>query len=120
MKRTGPTNYQLKVLLQELKKKSIVDGAGVWKSIATDLERPARQRRVVNLSRLNMNAVEGQILVVPGKLLGDGEIDKKVSVAAFAMSQSAKDKVLLAKGEVLSIEELLKKNPKASTLRILG
>ncbi len=120
MKRTGPTNYQLKVLLEELKKKAIADKAGVWKKIATDLEKPSRQRRVVNLSRVNVNAVEGQILVVPGKLLGDGDLDKKVSVAAFAISQSAKDKVLEAKGEVLSIEELLKKNPKASTLRILG
>lgn len=114
------TNYQLINLVRELKKKSIEDNVGLWKRIASDLEKPTRQRRIVNLSKISLYANENELIVVPGKVLGDGELSKKVLIAAFSFSDSAKEKVLASKGTIMSIEELLKKNPKASEVRILG
>lgn len=120
VKRTGPTNTQMQQLIIALKKKGIDSNAGVWKKIATELERPTRERRVVNLSRINANAAENEVVVVPGKVLADGELTKKVSVVAYNFSQSAKEKIIASKGQIMTIEELLKKDLKASDLRILG
>ena len=53
MKPTGPTNVHLQTLICELKKCSIVNSADIWKRIATDLEKPTRSRRIVNLSRIS-------------------------------------------------------------------
>ncbi len=50
-------------------------------------------------------------MVVPGKVLGTGAIDKKLVVGAFSFSSSARRKILDAGGEALSIEELVKRYP---------
>ena len=47
-KRTGLTNPQLQDLIKELKKKSIEHKVKIWKRIADDLEKPVRQRRIIN------------------------------------------------------------------------
>jgi len=57
--------------------------------------------------------------VVPGKVLGAGVLDHKVTVAAFAFSQSARERID-AVGKTLSIEELLKKNPKGTGIKLMG
>ncbi len=120
VKRTGPTNYQLQGLVKELKKKSIEDNSGIWKRIAVDLEKPSRQRRIVNLSRISRFCKEDETIVVPGKVLADGDIDKKINVAAFAFSKTAKEKILKSNGQLMTIPELMKKNPKTSEMRIIG
>ncbi|MBT3303844.1 50S ribosomal protein L18e [Candidatus Woesearchaeota archaeon] len=120
VKRTGPANYQLQQLIRELKKKSIEDKAGLWKRIAVDLEKPSRQRRVVNISRVNKFCKDNEIIVVPGKLLAEGELSKKVNIAAFSFSESAKDKIEKASAQIMTIQELMKKNPKTSEVRIIG
>lgn len=120
VKVTGPTNYQLLKLIQELKKKSIDEKSGIWKSIAVDLEKPARQRRIVNLSRINDFSKENEVVVVPGKVLADGELSKKVNIAAFAFSQTAKEKIMKANSQFMTIEELMKKKTKPSEMRIIG
>jgi large subunit ribosomal protein L18e len=119
MKRTGPTNFQLLRLISELKKKSLDDGSSVWKRIALDLERPSRQRREVNLSRINEFCRDNELVVVPGKVLGSGELDKKIVVAAYSFSQSAKEKIM-ANGQTLSLDELMKKKIKPSEIRVIG
>ncbi|MFC1698156.1 50S ribosomal protein L18e [Nanoarchaeota archaeon] len=120
MKRTGPTNPILRELIQELKKEAIQQKVNIWKRIATDLERPTRQRRIVNLTRINKHTKDEETIIVPGKVLGGGMIDHKVIVAAYDFSDQAVDKISKANGNCLSIQELLKKNPKGSKIKILG
>ena len=69
----GTDNINLQNLVSELKKKSVEEKVAIWKRIATDLEKPSRKRRVVNLSRISRNTKENDIIVVPGKC--QGEID---------------------------------------------
>ena len=107
-------------LIEELKKASAVQKIGFWKRLAADLERPTRQRRVVNLSRIDKNANKNELIVIPGKVLGAGEISKSVIVAAWQFSGQAKEKIIKAKGDCMSIQELLAKKPKASEMRIMG
>ncbi|HUK93375.1 MAG TPA: 50S ribosomal protein L18e, partial [Methanomicrobiales archaeon] len=61
----------------------------------------------------------GETFIVPGKVLGTGALTEPVVVAALNFSSSATDKIEKAKGTCLTIEELLKKNPKGNGVRIL-
>ena len=116
MKRTGPTNYQLQELLSKLE---VVDSR-FWKRVVKDLKKPSRQRRKVNVYKIDKFAREGEMVIVPGKVLSVGEINKKVDVAAFQFSESAKSKIEQAKGTAITISELFEKNPEGKKVRILG
>lgn len=116
MRRTGPTNYQLQVLLAELEKSD----KNIWKRVIYDLNKPSRQRVAVNVYKINQYAQDGETVLVPGKVLSVGEITKKIDVAAWSFSQEAKNKINAAKGKVLSISELFHKNPEGKNVRILG
>ncbi|MBU0457487.1 MAG: 50S ribosomal protein L18e [Nanoarchaeota archaeon] len=118
VKRTGPTNYQLQQLLVELESKAME--SKFWSRIKKDLCKPTRQRREVNIYKINQFARDGETVVIPGKVLSVGEMNKKVDVAAFSFSQEAKVKIESAKGKALSIKELLKLNPDGKKVRILG
>ena len=110
----------MRELISELKKKSIVDSSPFWKRLAVDLERPARNQRVVNLSRLNRYTKENETVVVPGKVLASGEIGHKLTIAAFSFSTGAVEKLKRQNCEMLLIGDLMKKNPKTSDIRIIG
>jgi len=47
-------------------------------------------------------------VIVPGKVLGDGEMDHKITIAALSFSQQAREK--LKECKIVSIEELAKSN----------
>jgi len=113
-------NPNLKNLVQELKKTSIKQDVKIWKRIATELERPLRRRRVVNLSRIDQYGKNNETVIVPGKVLGMGEITKKITVAAFRFSGQAKEKILSSGSKAITINELLKKNPKGTKVKIVG
>ncbi len=120
VKRTGPTNVHLQELIVALKKEAITSQAPLWKRLAEELESSTRQRRVVNLYKISKYARDNETIVVPGKVLATGDLTKKLSVAAWSFSSSAKEKIQKAKGEALGIGELLKRNPKVQSLRIMG
>ncbi len=118
VKPTGPTNYELVQLLEVLKTKA--QNNNFWRRVAEDLQKPSRQRREVNLYKINEQARKGEIILVPGKVLSLGELDKSVVVAAVNFSSQAREKILQAKGKTLSITELLQQNPEAKKVRIMG
>ena len=119
MKETKTTNPELIHLIGLLKKESREKQAGIWLDIAEYLSKTRSQRISVNLSTVNRNTKRSEVVVVPGKLLGSGRIDHAVTIAAFAASQKAKDKLAAAKSKYLSIPELLEKNPKGANVRII-
>lgn len=114
------TNTQLNILIQELKKQANKENVNLWKRVASDLEKPTRQRRIVNLSKIDNLTKENEVVVVPGKVLANGELNHKVTIAAYQFSSQAKDKIQGAKSEIFSLEEFLKNNPKGKNVRILG
>ncbi|MBI3034672.1 50S ribosomal protein L18e [Candidatus Woesearchaeota archaeon] len=118
--RTGPTNEQLKQLITELKKKAYSDNIMLWRRIADDLERPSRNRRSVNLSRINRYTKSGEIIIVPGKVLSEGNLDKSITIAAWQFSRQAVDKISRANARALTIAELMQQNPDGKNVRIIG
>ena len=60
------------------------------------------------------------MVVVPGKVLGSGTLDHKITIAAFDFSDGAIEKLKESNCEMLSINELMSKNPKGSRVRVIG
>lgn len=118
-KPTGPTNPLLKQLIESLREKGHKENAGFLLELARLLERPERIRVEVDLSQIDRNAEKGQTIVVPGRVLAGGSMSKPVSVAAAFISGAAKEGIENAGGKVLSIPELVAKNPKGTGVRIM-
>jgi large subunit ribosomal protein L18e len=119
VKRTGSTLISLKELIIDLKKLSSKENANIWKRVAEELSKSTRRRRRVNVCRISKNIKEGEIALVPGKVLGDGAYDKKNTVAAFRFSTDAKEKINKT-GKAISLRDLMKQAPKGQKVRIIG
>jgi large subunit ribosomal protein L18e len=116
----GEKNPVLRETIEELNKASLENKAPIWKAIAGLLSRPSRRRHEVNLYLLERNLEKKQVAVVPGVVLGSGELTKPVTVAALKFSEEAENKIKKAGGACLTISELVEKHPKGERVRILG
>ena len=110
------TNLQTRELVSALKKAGKT--VPLWKRVAEDLESSTRRMPRVNIEKLNRVVREGEIALVPGKVLSLGTLTGKMTVAAFQFSEPAREKIQV-KGQALSLQELLEKNPKGSKVRIV-
>ena len=120
MKTEKKTNPGLLSLIGDLKRWSRENNAPIWRDIARRLEKPSRVWAEVNISRLTLHVSKGETVIVPGKLLGAGEIDFPITVAAFRATEQAQRKITEVGGTVLTIPELADSNPKGSGVRIMG
>jgi len=119
-KPTGPTNPLLTGLIEDLKKKSIEQKVNIWNKIASDLSRSTRKRRIVNLSKINRYSKENETIIVPGKVLGSGILEHKLTISAYQFSNSAKEKLQKAGAKIIPLNELIKESPKGKSIRIIG
>ena len=119
-KKSTKTNPMLISLIHELKKQANENDAPIWKDIAIRLEKPSRIWPEVNLDRISKYIGEKETAIIPGKVLSTGNLTKKVTIAAWSFSEKSQEKIKNAGGKYMSIEELLKNNPKGKDIRILG
>ncbi len=117
---TAKTNEALVDLIDQLKAQSRSTGTALWRDVALRLERSRRNWSQPNLSRLSRHAADEDMVLVPGKLLGSGDVLGKPTVAAFSFSSGAQEKIEAAGGEVMSIAELMERNPTGTGVYILG
>ncbi len=118
--RTGPTNQNLRKLIEDLKRLSSEQSLKIWKRIALDLEKPTRQRRVVNLSRISHHTKENDTIIVPGKVLGSGLLNHKLTIAAYSFSEGALEKIKEKNAKAMTITDLMKENIKGKGVKIIG
>ena len=90
-----------------------------WVEIAGIISSPRRNKISMNLEEIDKKTKEGDIVVVPGKILSQGNVGKKIKVIAVNFSEKAKEKLLTSKSEVSEILDEIKKNPEAKGIRIL-
>jgi len=88
-----------------------------WILVAQTLTSPGRKSKGVNLYDIEKS--DGKTIVVCGKVLSDGEVTKKIKVAAINFSQKAKEKLLKAGCEVVTIMDEIKNNKDAKGVVIL-
>lgn len=106
------TNPEKISLIHFLKKQS-----PFWLRISEYLARPRRKSIKVNISKINRVAKENSIVLVPGKVLSEGELTKPISLSAFSFSEKAKAK--LSKASITSLEQLAQKNKKGEHIIVL-
>jgi len=114
------TNPHLGNLIAELRALGSEQKVNLWKRLASDLEKPARRKTVVNLSRINRFTTEDEMIVVPGKVLGSGLLNHKLTIAAFAFSEGALEKISSVKGKAIHIRDLMKEDIKNKKIKIMG
>jgi len=111
------TNPRLNSLIAELKAVSRDSGAGVWQDVADRLEKPRRTHAEVNLGQIERYAREEETVVVPGKVLGSGVLEKNVTVAAVDFSSTARQKIERV-GDAERLEHVAEENPDGSNVRV--
>ena len=114
------SNSTLVKTIADLKEASRKNEAPLWRSIATRLEGPARNWPSVNVSKLEYNIDKNGKAIIPGKLMGTGMITKKMTVAAYSFTPSARDKIQSAGGKCLTYNELIKSVPKGTNIVVIG
>ena len=90
-----------------------------WLGLARLLSGPSSNYSSFNLSEINKHAKEGDTILVVGKVLGEGDLTKKVRLVALSIAHSANEKLKKTKSEFVTIAEEIKKNPKAEGVKIL-
>ena len=119
MIKTKSSNPERIQIIRLLKKQSRESNKTIWKTVANYLSKTQPQRTTVNLSKINRYSEKDEILIIPGKVLGTGKIDHQVTIAAFSSSEKAREKIKKAKSKYLSIQEIIKKNPKGQKIKII-
>lgn len=114
------TNTQLVEVINQLKAQSRDTGAALWRDVAMRLSKSRKNWAQPNLSRISRHAPEGATVLVPGKLLGSGELSGEHTIAAYSVSTGAREKIEAAGGRVLTYSELMNENPEGKGVVILG
>jgi large subunit ribosomal protein L18e len=83
--------------------------AKLWQYVYNLATKPKRARIAVNLTKLQKHAEKGDTIVVPGKILGAGMMNKSINIAAIEYSKDALQKLKKANCTILSVQEIVKK-----------
>ena len=111
---TGPSNYYNRKLIRELWKTK----RRIWRKVSKKLSGPRNDRVEANLYRINKRTKENDVIVVPGKVLGVGVIDHKITIACLDCSEAARKKIETSGSKLLSIEDLLEQNPEGKNVKV--
>ncbi len=91
----------------------------LWE-LVKKLSSPRRKMIEINLDWINKEAKENETVLIPGKVLGKGSVDKKIKIAALSFSSSAEEKLKKAGCKISTVKEEVEKNKTLKGVRILG
>lgn len=112
IKNTKTTNKVLFDTIRDLKKLSTKTNVNLWRGVARLLAKTSSQRPQVNLSKIDKHTTANEVVIVPGKVLGDGVLTKKVKIIGFRASESAIRKIEASGSQFIEIQEYIKKDTK--------
>lgn len=114
------TNQLVISMVKELKQASSKNKAPIWSKLAQMAQKPSIARRIVNVSKLNEVTSDNDVVVVPGKVLGTGNISHKITLCSFSISTSAVKKITGVGGKIINYSEMISKFPTGKGVRIIG
>lgn len=114
------TNRVVLHMAKDLKKASAKNDAPIWAKLAEYALKPTSARRHINLYRIGQLTKENDTVVFPGKVLGIGDIQHKITLFPFSISNSAADKILKQGGRLLNHADLIEQNPTGKGVVLLG
>jgi len=106
-------------MIKDLKQASKKNEAPIWSRLAELAIKPS-SRRVVNLTRINKTTKDNDVLFVPGKVLGTGNISHKIILSSFSMSTTAAKKIIQTGGTIMTYSDMIKKYPTGKGVMIFG
>jgi large subunit ribosomal protein L18e len=92
----------------------------IWKDASEAVLASRKNRPSVNIAEISRNSKEGTKILVPGKVLGLGFIDHKVTVAAYSFSKDARAKISASGGTCVSINDFMDSTPVVKDVVLLG
>ena len=107
-------------MVKDLKQASKKNEAPIWSRLAELAMKPSSSRRVVNLARINKSTKENDVLFVPGKVLGTGNLSHKIILGSFSMSTTAAHKIIKNGGKIMQYSDMIKKYPTEKDVIIFG
>ncbi|PIW34413.1 MAG: 50S ribosomal protein L18e [Nitrosopumilales archaeon CG15_BIG_FIL_POST_REV_8_21_14_020_33_23] len=107
-------------MAKDLKKASAKNDAPIWAKMAKYALKPSIARRFINVNRIAQLTKDADTVVFPGKVLGTGDIEHKITLCSFSISNAAATKILEKGGKVISFSELIEKNPTGKGVVLLG
>ena len=107
-------------LIWTLRKAFKKNKKAIWKALEREITKSRTIRREVNISRLSAATKNEEVVIVPGKVLGSGEMDHRLTVCAFSISDAALKKITLVGGKVITLNELMEKHLDGKGVRIIG
>jgi len=114
------TNQVVLQMVKELRGASKKNKAPLWSRLAELALKPSSARRTINLSQIDRFTKDSDVVVVPGKVLGTGNMSHKITLCSFSISNSGAQKVLGSGGKILSFTELIKNHPTGKGVTIIG
>jgi large subunit ribosomal protein L18e len=94
--------------------------APIWKRLESELESPRANKSEINISKLARVTRDGETIFVPGKIMGSGRIDHKLTICAFSVSQKATKKLIDSGSKILTMTDLVESFPEGSGVRLIG
>jgi large subunit ribosomal protein L18e len=86
-------------------------------ALAKKITTPSKKQIKTNLDSLN--EIKEEKIIFPGKVLGQGNIKRKISIYALGFSKEAKEKLKKAGCEFRTIKEEIEKNPKLTGVKVI-
>ncbi len=102
----GSDNPEFLRLLAFLERKGRKEKSGFWLRVVELLKKPRRRRVEVNLYKIGK--FDSDFIVVPGKVLGVGNVGKK-TIGALSFSATAKKRIEESGGKALSLMDFAEK-----------
>ncbi|MBI4257368.1 MAG: 50S ribosomal protein L18e [Thaumarchaeota archaeon] len=116
----GERNIVLAEVITTLKRASRKNKAKIYNVAAEYLAKSGSGRPQVNVGRIGYNTKAGDVVLVPGKVLGAGAIPHKVIVGAYSFSKASAEKIEDAGGRALSLSEMLNEYPSGKGVVLIG
>ena len=107
-------------MVKDLKQASKKNEAPIWSRLAALALKPSSSRRVVNLTKINKTTKENNVLFVPGKVLGTGNLSHKITLSSFSISTTARNKIIQSGGSIMTYSDMIKKFPTGKGVIIFG
>jgi len=98
------TNTEVSNLVRDLMKQK----KKLWLDVAKYIAKPKGKAVSVNIEKINKLSKGNEIIIVPGKVLAEGNLEHNIILAALKYSKDAREK-LSQKASIMTIPELIKK-----------
>ena len=107
-------------MVKDLKQASKKNEAPIWSKLANLALKSSSSKHVVNLTRINKITKQNDVLFVPGKVLGTGNMSHKITLSSFSISTTAAGKIIQSGGNIMTYSDMIKKFPTGKGVIIFG